>query len=43
MTDLLTAMATPAWVYLAIFGFLTVDVDGAGGADPGHHDHVRVR
>ena len=25
MTDLLTAMATPAWVYLAIFGFLTVD------------------
>ena len=26
MTDLLTAMATPAWVYLAIFGFLTADV-----------------
>ena len=25
MTDLLTAMATPAWAYLAIFGFLTVD------------------
>jgi membrane protein DedA with SNARE-associated domain len=25
MTDLLTAMATPAWVYLAIFGFLTAD------------------
>lgn len=25
MTDLLTAMATPAWVYLLIFGFLTVD------------------
>jgi membrane-associated protein len=25
MTDLLTAMATPAWVYLAIFGFLTTD------------------
>jgi membrane-associated protein len=25
MTDLLTAMATPAWVYLAIFGFLAVD------------------
>jgi len=25
MTDLLTAMATPAWVYLAIFGFLTID------------------
>ena len=25
MTDLLTAMATPALVYLAIFGFLTVD------------------
>lgn len=25
MTDLLTAMATPAWIYLAIFGFLTVD------------------
>ena len=25
MTNLLTAMATPAWAYLAIFGFLTVD------------------
>jgi len=25
MTELLTAMATPAWVYLAIFGFLTID------------------
>src|SRR4051794_20803883 len=25
MTELLTALATPAWVYLAIFGFLTVD------------------
>jgi membrane-associated protein len=25
MTDLLTAMVTPAWAYLAIFGFLTVD------------------
>ena len=25
MTDLLTMMATPAWVYLALFGFLTVD------------------
>jgi membrane-associated protein len=25
MTDLLTAMATPAWAYLAIFGFLAVD------------------
>jgi membrane protein DedA with SNARE-associated domain len=25
MTDLLTALATPAWVYLAIFGFLTID------------------
>ncbi|MDT5033048.1 MAG: hypothetical protein QOC94_3219 [Actinoplanes sp.] len=25
MTDLLTAMATPVWAYLAIFGFLTVD------------------
>jgi membrane-associated protein len=25
MTDLLTALATPAWVYLAIYGFLTVD------------------
>lgn len=25
MTDLLTALATPAWVYLAIFGFLAVD------------------
>jgi membrane-associated protein len=25
MIDLLTAMATPAWAYLAIFGFLTVD------------------
>jgi membrane-associated protein len=25
MTDLLTAMATPAWIYLAIFGFLAVD------------------
>ena len=25
MTDLLSAMATPAWAYLAIFGFLTVD------------------
>ncbi|GLY95631.1 DedA family protein [Actinoplanes sp. NBRC 103695] len=25
MTDLLAAMATPAWVYLALFGFLTVD------------------
>jgi membrane protein DedA with SNARE-associated domain len=25
MTDLLTAMAAPAWVYLAIFGFLTID------------------
>src|SRR3954468_6741055 len=28
MTDLLTAMATPAWVYLAIFGFLTFDAMG---------------
>ena len=26
MTDLLTAMVTPAWMYLAIFGFLTADV-----------------
>jgi membrane-associated protein len=25
MTDLLAAMATPAWVYLALFGFLAVD------------------
>ncbi|MEV6489000.1 DedA family protein [Actinoplanes sp. NPDC051633] len=25
MTDLLAAMATPAWAYLALFGFLTVD------------------
>jgi membrane protein DedA with SNARE-associated domain len=25
MTDLLTAMATPAWAYLALFGFLLVD------------------
>jgi membrane protein DedA with SNARE-associated domain len=25
MTDLLTMMATPAWVYLALFGFLAVD------------------
>ena len=25
MTDLLTAMATPAWAYVAIFGFLTAD------------------
>jgi membrane protein DedA with SNARE-associated domain len=25
MIDLLTAMATPAWAYLALFGFLTVD------------------
>src|SRR3712207_6334103 len=25
MTDLLTVMATPAWAYLALFGFLTVD------------------
>src|SRR4051794_36950728 len=25
MTGLLSAMATPAWAYLAIFGFLTVD------------------
>ena len=25
MTDLLTAMATPAWIYLAIFGFLAID------------------
>ena len=25
MTDLLTAMATPAWGYVAIFGFLTAD------------------
>ena len=25
MTELLTAMATPAWAYLAIFGFLAVD------------------
>jgi membrane protein DedA with SNARE-associated domain len=25
MTELLTAMATPAWVYLAVFGFLTID------------------
>src|SRR3954470_9739942 len=25
MTDLLTMMATPAWAYLALFGFLTVD------------------
>ncbi|MEU4213767.1 DedA family protein [Actinoplanes sp. NPDC026623] len=25
MTDLLTAMATPAWAYLALFGFLAVD------------------
>jgi membrane-associated protein len=26
MIDLLTMMATPAWAYLALFGFLTVDV-----------------
>lgn len=26
MTDLLTILATPAWAYLAIFGFLAVDV-----------------
>src|ERR1700754_2583355 len=25
MTDLLTALATPMWAYLAIFGFLAVD------------------
>ncbi|GGL08658.1 DedA family protein [Mangrovihabitans endophyticus] len=25
MTDLLTVLTTPAWIYLAIFGFLTVD------------------
>jgi membrane protein DedA with SNARE-associated domain len=25
MTDLLTMMATPAWAYLALFGFLTID------------------
>jgi membrane-associated protein len=25
MTDLLAAMATPAWAYLALFGLLTVD------------------
>src|SRR4030095_8024537 len=25
MTDLLSAVATPAWAYLAIFGFLAVD------------------
>ena len=25
MTELLTMMATPAWAYLAIFGFLAVD------------------
>ncbi|MCA2219331.1 DedA family protein [Jidongwangia harbinensis] len=25
MTDLLTMMATPAWAYLAIFGFLAID------------------
>ena len=25
MTDLLTAMATPAWAYLALFGLLAVD------------------
>ncbi|RSM65189.1 hypothetical protein DMB66_17440 [Actinoplanes sp. ATCC 53533] len=25
MTELLTVMATPAWVYLALFGFLAVD------------------
>jgi membrane-associated protein len=25
MTELLTAMATPAWAYLALFGFLAVD------------------
>lgn len=25
MTELLTALATPAWAYLAIFGFITVD------------------
>jgi membrane-associated protein len=25
MTELLTAMATPAWAYLALFGFLTID------------------
>ncbi|HEX9999290.1 MAG TPA: DedA family protein [Actinoplanes sp.] len=25
MTDLLTMVATPAWAYLALFGFLTVD------------------
>src|SRR3954467_5232728 len=25
MTQLLTAMATPLWAYLALFGFLTVD------------------
>jgi len=26
MTDLLAVMATPAWAYLAVFGFLAVDV-----------------
>ena len=26
MTQLLTAMATPVWAYLALFGFLTIDV-----------------
>jgi membrane-associated protein len=25
MTELLTVLATPAWVYLAIFGFITID------------------
>src|SRR4051812_8273460 len=25
MTELLSVLATPAWVYLAIFGFITVD------------------
>ena len=25
MTDLLAAMATPAWAYLAVFGFLAID------------------
>src|ERR1041384_7488557 len=25
MTELLAAMATPAWAYLALFGFLAVD------------------
>ena len=25
MTELLTMMATPAWAYLALFGFLAVD------------------